>query len=897
MQDERYSHLEFNGVTGHDIVLEHYEMSAGFRGGRQQSNIRQGAEMGIYEVVSPQDEGLLAPTVDHSHRPLSSTRSAPLETKPRREKPKVVARLTSQKSVESLSHEHGSVEHRENLEEKENCSVTGKVVSSVKPTPAPKSWKATQPSEEDVTSYDAVSEEQGGSEEEGLYCIPPETSTTPDPSPSLPLEEVATAVEVAALESAPPLISSGWGTESEREATESLDDRLQKPDTVEDGRASSSSLVRDCFAELAKLHCNSPTHVLINVDKMRDREKMDEGENESTNGREEEEEEEEEEKTRRHSYENQEIVLQQTKEREAVAEERETEPPVVTTESAGETSEDLSQYDMQTVRKRVVPDAQGYCDVELNKTRDHSPSLVDEIMSAIENRSNGMSTEEGQPLQLVDDDITNYDMQTVSHPPVTTNAQGYSYCDVGLRSPSEMTSGGSSVQASSSNSAQNDSTSVAGTATGDSAESAPFPPGYSEIDVLGVQSVPLSREQQSGTNRPPEPAPKPQRRPNATKTSNGAASFTYPDPATVEGDTSEEPHVRDGRDAGLSDNDSLYAQVMDVKKEETKSIAPSPSKLSPKPKQKKQAPPAGHGRRTKGNAPRRRPPPPPPVGTIPGNSPLTSAPCDVLLIPQSAPSLRKSSPLTETLPPLPPTSHRPPLPGSPSHLHLHPNLTDDGAFTASLPASSLQTASPKLSKRKGGLPSAPSQTDPPSPVQKRGIFSRVKSSSLKSRKSDNNNSSHVPVSPLTDEGARKGEHSPKLGWKKIFRRGSGGNSATPGNEGEGDGNEMGVVGSSGSESRKRRSREDKLPEVPMAVKSMSLPSPARNLGGAVSGVHLHPYNGEEEEEEDDLYSVVNKPEKSQPRVSTTFYPFSKICSVKIHTLSLHMYMYMYIHVL
>ena len=895
--------MEFDGTAAAHLqtTAEHYEVNTSPVGTEDSvASVRRATNptsMGIYEEVCPQDEDVSNSTPEKKHRPLSSAKSAPLteevksQTVPRA-KPRVVPRQMSDKNIESQDQPSHFGECGKPAEEMVD-DVTGTVVGVVKlaPAPAPRSWKKSKTlggfgqGDEGRCAYFGESQHPS-MEDEDFYTIPPdaENEDTPEPSPSI--QEMMEAVEAIPLESAPPDISSH---ETSHQVVPEIppNSQPQQPHAlsadldvssgmVEDGRGSSSSFLRECLSEFdklksTKLPSSSPTHVMVNVDQISQQTNLGKTEN-----REEEvtrvEDVDEEKKSRRYSYENQVIVDQNkdgAKEKDVVLEHYEmntASPAEESTQNSQEAlDEDLSQYSLQTVKKPDIQlDAQGYCKVEVSADKEQSLSLVEDVLSHFES-----TTLSDLPPLSQDDDITHYDMKTVEHPPVTTNAQGYSYCDVGLLSPSELTSAGASLSTNQD-------------ASGDQAAPELPPRGYAEIEVSSSGVVELPAEQQEhvgGRQRPPETVPKPPRRKREASKPLDDAEMSREAAEVVE--TLHQPAADEDTKAELSDTDSLYARVMDVKKETKVDSSPKPS---PKPKRKKQVP----GGVTKPKAkrkgqgpPRRRPPPPPPPGArLPNSTPLPPTTSDTPPTPPSAPCPKKMPPPSEvehrfeqTLPPFP--SYQPTNQGSPSHQRA---ATVEDSFTSSLPPLPRSLGSPKLPGRRGPHPpspptGSPQTVDPPSPIHRRGLFNRIKSSSLKSRKPENH--SPTTVSPLlTDEVGRVGgDHSPKIGWKNKFRfrRGSGNSasaiessmSAVTGEEYVGEACAIG--GASHGESRRRRNQEDKLPEVPNTAKSHSLPSPARQVG---SGIHLHPYEGEEEEMEDDLYSVVNKPAKTvEPPVS------------------------------
>ena len=885
--------MEFDGTVATNLQAgaEHYEVNTSPVGAddspvRSVRRATNPASMAIYEEVSPQDENVPNCTSEKKHRPLGYTKSVPLEEKTSQTIPQAKPKVVPRQNLElhdqtSITSEWGK--HAEEVVD----DVTGNVVGVVKlaPAPAPRSWKKSKTLQND-SGFGQGDEGRFGyfgdsqepcMEDEDLYTIPlnAENENTPEPSPSI--QEMMEAVEAIPLESV-HFATSGqetWSVSKERvdrkiqhqqPLSADLDEGVVQTATVEDGRESSSSFLRECLSEFDKiksseLPSNSPTHIMVNIDEMN--QQKDQGGNEGVPEDEVKRQGDvDDEKSHRHSYENQ-VIVDQNKDGNnkcdvLVVEHYEMNTVNPTEESThnsqGAVGEDLSQ----TVKKPAIElDDQGYCKVEVSKNKDQSLSLVEDVLSHFEN-----TTLSDLPPLSQDDNITNYDMKTVEHPPVTTNAQGYSYCGIDLRSPSELTAGGTGFSTSHDNSGY------------PAAPDPPPPRGYTGIEVSSsgvVVDHPTEREDHAERDpRPPETAPKPSRR--------KGEPFKPLDNAEMRGGVAEveegllQAAVEEDTKTELSDTDSLYARVLDVTKEPSNNVDSSP-KPSPKPKRKKQAA-GGVGKpkaKKKGQGPpRRRPPPPPPPGArIPGSALLPPTTSTVPPTPPfSAPCLKMSTQseaehrFEQTLPPFP--SYQPANQGSPLH---QPASAADDSFTSSLPPLPPLLGSPKLPGRKGPLPPSPTagspQTgDPPSPIHRRGLLNRIKSSSLKTRKPDNH--SPTTVSPLlADEFGRVGgDQSPKVGWKNKFRfRRSSGNSAStmdssmPGEEYVGE-----ACGGAGhGESRKRRNQEDKLPEVPPTAKSRSLPSPSRQ------GIHRHPYDGEEEEIEDGLYSVVNKPAKTVQR--------------------------------
>ena len=871
MQFEESSATNTRGIT------EHCEVNASPVGSEDLARTRHATNpenMAIYEEVCPQD----APVSKQAHQPLSITRSAPLGEEKQnasRTKPKVVPRQLSDKNLELRGQ---PLDTREKLTEEGGDMIVGTV--KLAPAPAPRTWKTMEAiessSRSDEDGMRTVSNERDTAlEDEDLYTIPPDAEGTPEPSPSI--QEMVEVAETMPLESA----TFAWNKSN---VTGNSNGSLSLLDEVEDGRESSSSFLRDCLSEFAKksseLH-SSPTHVMVDIDQMREGQDDSSGEHIDVKagvvveGEKEQLEEE--------------GILDCSEERDPDTEncEMNAVDHVYASAENGESEaadlEDPAQYCLETVKRpHVALDAQGYCKVEVSGNDGQILSLVEDVLNEL-----GSSTFNDLPPLSQDDDITNYDMKTVEHPPVTTNAQGYSYCDIPLWSQSGKSSGGTSLTA----------------VTQDTVVASPQPlEGDSENGASSSTTVrPLPREPEmhaGRSNRPPAKAPKPQRRrPEASEASDELREL----PSQTETVGSMPQGSMEGaeeRNTELSDNDSLYAKVMDVTTQKRGNVdlsLPSP-KPSPKPKRKKQVP-GGEGRPPrKGHGPRRRPPPPPPPASKPPTAASLPSPASdaasAQLVPVFGPIKTPAEAGVEhkyeqTLPPYS-SSQAPATSGSPLHQRAH---TMDDSLSSSFPSPLPLTTSPKLPGRKGPLPPSPtavSPQDPPSPIHRRGLFNRIKSSSLKTRKPDNH--SPTTVSPLlTDEVGKAGDQSPKVGWKNKFRfrRGSGNStsamescaSASAGYPEEYGGELENGGGTPPGEWRRRRNQEDKLPEVPHTAKSRSLPSPSRQL---VSGIHVHPYDGEDEEMEDGLYSVVNKPPKKlepplQPPVSVPSGPCIFMC--------------------
>ena len=852
--------------------------------------------MGIYEVVESQDDAKLT---SRPHRPLSATKSAPGDSPAPIEvqKPKIVARKAAHKDPEALqlSRDRSPVSTYREEDDDSSSKVVG--VVELAPAPAPRRWKRL-PNSDGVTGLHSVNGhgdvckvedgEEVEVEDEDFYSIPPDAGGP----------EVSDIVETKPLESAlgafkcETVQDEGVADDLLPESVVSGNLDVEQPSTVEDGRASSSSMVRECLAELDNLQSKSSRHVMVNIDVMREREQDDDEENKEDN---------------QHSYKNQEIIerreqnddeINEDKQslyinqeiaepREQKDEEEEDKQHVYINQKIlelrqgdGENSKDEERIVAEDLPKTIAdPDvAVGHHEEEVKTSR--SLSLVDEVMGhfsqrIVESAPDDLVVESAPDDQLVEsapDDLTYYDLQTVSHPPVTTNEQGYSYCDIRR----DLTS-------TNATSVQNHSQASNTAPTDESAY------GYSEIDVLSPTE--FASKKVADSHHSPHVSPRPLKRDvglesNDRDSSSGSIanpSSDIPCPTSTNHDMCD---------------DDLYAQVLDVDEVERKVNVPS--KMSPKPRKKQLT---GNGKRSpKGSPkgarksygpPRRRPPPPPPkpIAENPPNGSTHSLASEGASL--TPPSAQKISPSTEwenrfeqSLPPLP-SRHS----GSPHRTTANP--VDDFAAMLNKSLASFpppQAESPKLPGRKGPLPPSPSQVEPPSPSQRLKLFSRGKSGSMKSKKSEQQSS---PSSPLTDEVSktdRKGEQSGKFGWKQKFRfrRGSAGvsngGSAMPPSEGSID--SVTTTESSDVGTRRRRKREDKLPDVPDSAKSLSLPSPSHL--GASSGVHVHPYEGDEEEEEDELYSVVNKPEKIPPKVSACtkhlFIEFISACTMYVCTL-------------
>lgn len=792
-----------------------------------------------------------------AHRPLSATKSAPDEAPPPKEmeKPKITARKVTHKPPEPLH-----LSRDEPAMSNEDGNASSKVVGVVElaPAPVPRRWKRLPKSDKTgglhgVNGSGGICKVDKGEEEEDFYCIPPDAGG-PEISDLVEPKPLESALGAFKYETVPP--DEGMADDLLPESVVSGNLDVEQPGTVEDGRASTSSMVRECLAELDNLQSKGSQHVMVDVDKMRERDQDEDEKNkedkqhlyinqEIVEPRDQNDDEENREDKQR-LYINQEIDDEEDKQQLYINQEI-----IQPREGARDYSEDEEGVVAEDSSKTVQdPDiGMGDCKVEVNNTQ--SMSLVDEVMGHFNQHI----------VESAPDDLTNYDLQTVSHPPVTTNEQGYSYCDIGIRS------------VKGSNTMQNHSQASNTAPTGILAD------GYSEIDVLSPTEV--VSKQVCDSPHSPRVSPRPLRRQVGLESNDRDSSN-----ASIPNASSDMPLT--SANHNFSD-DGLYAQVLDVEEVGRKVNIPSP-----KPKRKQQLSGNGKGSprgspkgaRKSYGPPRRRPPPPPPPRPIPENPPDgASHPLTPEGASSTPPSAQKDSPSFEwenrfeqSLPPLPSRQS-----GSPSHRTCPTgNPVDDLAATLTKSLASCpppQAESPKLLRKKGPLPPSPSQADPPSPSQRLKLFGRGKSGSVRSKKSEQQSS---PSSPLTDEVGktdRKGEQSGKLGWKQKFRfrRGSGGigngisngRGGTPTSEGNID-STMTTESGDVSGTRRRRNREDKLPEVPNSAKTLSLPSPSH---GASSGVHLHPYDGDEEEEEDDLYSVVNKPEKTSPKVSNVYPPF------------------------
>ena len=222
---------------------------------------------------------------------------------------------------------------------------------------------------------------------------------------------------------------------------------------------------------------------------------------------------------------------------------------------ASDVGESLSQSDFQTVHR---PDANldGYCEVEKSTTtHGQSPSLVDEIMNHFQ-ILNSRPVLPPPPPGLHDnnnnndddDDLTNYDMQTVVHPPITTNAQGYSYCDLVFVMEHHPLAGVPAIQL------------------------LVLLPHlllllrqlvYSEIDVLSQTTVKLQPQRPPIKHPAPETAPKPQKR-KSEKDEVNNFSLCLETTAELPPNLSQQVST-ENVESDLSDNDNLYARVSDVK--------------------------------------------------------------------------------------------------------------------------------------------------------------------------------------------------------------------------------------------------------------------------------------------------------------------------------------------
>ena len=874
--EEGYSHLEFSGVaqTDQDIVREHYEMSEGY-GGEGGKKEAESSDLCMYETVSPQDS-----EDSHAHEASSLTRSAPPEgtgTKMDGEPPRVIARQASQKNKErkrlQASRDRSSMEAYHN-EPNGTVEGVGHVIGVVKlaPAPPPKRWKKpkSEPFEgQEVETRPRAGEDRGEMPVEDFYSIPPDAealvSQGEDGMGTIVLEPTDDkTLEEAGYQTwrtfSPAEDDTSFEGSSEQQQ---LEGGMQKE---VNGRESRSSLMSECLAELQNLHSSSPL-ALVSIDRLRlekEREELERGrggdqergsEGADTRGA----------KPARQwtsSYENQDMQLGTDSEQWSNGRGRggwRGRP--FSGEGGGERDEqreeeDLSQYDLQTVQHpALVPDSQGYCEVELQL----SPTG---LAHEAEAKMHVVAVEGAVPV----DDLTNYDLQTVLHPQVLTSTQGYSYCDIGISGPGDWKPVPSKREiptAASCNETTPPSLSFPGTSI-----------GYTEIDIPSPT-----------TGRPP-PTPPSDRQPPTPKPRKGRLNSRddsisnetildalheigpQEDQAKNVEANGDQPEGFPGRQDGdvpgmdLSEGNAVYAKVMDIKsrkhtaKKKTASPKPSPKmnrkgagtngeKASPKVTKKPRGPP------------RRQPPPPPPPGMAPvvppsgmahGPPPPTSSSSSSPTGEEKARSKAEMiKELEQSLPSLPLQQRSPACKGVhaiASDLTSFPGLADKGK----------PLGSPKLPNRGPAPPSPPQpQPEPGSPLQKKSIFSRVKSHSLRNHKAECTGT----TSPLADEMGfeksmersqrveRKTESSPKPRWKLRFRRtnSNGTTNDTENNDG------------GGKNERKRRNREDKLPDVPDDPRTMSLPAAARQKG--LTGVHKHEgMDLEEEEDEFGIYSVV-----------------------------------------
>lgn len=890
--EEGYSHLEFSGAaeTDQDIVREHYEMSDGF-GGEGCKKEAESLDLCMYETVSPQDS-----EESHAHEASSLTRSAPPEgtgTKMDGEPPRVIARRASQKNKEQKSLQ--ASRDRSSMEvyyDEPNGTVegVGHVIGVVKlaPAPPPKRWK--KPKSEPFEGQEAMTRPWAGEDRaemsvEDFYSIPPDAeapdSQGEDGMGTMALEPTDDkTLEEAGYQT--------WRTFSPAEndtSFEGYSEQQQLEGGMQEevnGRESRSSLMSECLAELQNLHSSSPL-ALVSIDRLRlEKEQKEREEPERGRGGSQERGSEGADtrgvKSARQwtsSYENQDLQLGTDSEQwnKELGESKGCgggggwRGRAFGGEGGGEwdeqrEEEDLSQYDLQTVQHpALVPDSQGYCEVELQL----SPTG---LAHEAEAKMHVVAVEGAVPV----DDLTNYDLQTVLHPQVLTSAQGYSYCDIGISSPGDWKPVPSKREipvAASSN-----ETTPPQAMTTHPSSSFPAPSiGYTEIDIHSPT-----------TGRPP-PTPPSDRRPPTPKPRKGRlhsrddsiSSETILDALHEIGPQEEQaknmegngdqpegfPGRQDGDVPGmdLSEGNAVYAKVMDIKsrkhtaKKKTASPKPSPKmnrkgagtngeRASPKVTKKPRGPP------------RRQPPPPPPPGMAPVVPPSCMAHGPPLPTSSSSPMGEEKArsraemmkELEQSLPSLPLQQR------SPAHMGVHAIASD---LTSPVPGPADKgkpPCSPKLPNRGPAPPSPPQpQPEPGSPLQKRSIFSRVKSHSLRNHKAERNGT----TSPLADEMGfeksmersqrveRKTESSLKSRLKLRFRR-----TNSNGTTNDAENNDGG-----GKNERKRRNREDKLPDVPDDAKTMSLPPAARQKG--LTGVHRHEgMDLEEEEDEFGIYSVV-----------------------------------------
>ena len=871
-----YDHLEFGGLSeaDMDVVREHYWMEDGESAGKGGAS----AGMDLYEVVgdpvnndseSKSDCGAL-------HKALCETKSAPVDGNQQKSaQPQVVNwhTDTSQKAKRSqASRDRYSLQISRDrsvfaaYQDESVVDTEGKVSGESSPPklpPSPNRQKkprllGNQKKDENPQGIKPV--DRKAAAEEDFYTIPPDAEI----SEHNPGHGSASAEAGSLLP-----VSLGTLEQADYETWRSVSS--VEDDTAVDGRGSRSSLMTECVVELRNLHSTSP-HTLVSIDQLTADKEKRESEKGTVIGTAKGKVAEEKLSTipsnqpanRCESYDFEGLSCtgtapdsrekHSTRDREAVGE----------TTSSKPTDDDLSQYDLQTVsHPPIVTNVLGYCEIDVQGQASQVCKRRAEVRAA--------SLEEAALME----DLSSYDLQTVSHAPVAMSFQGYSYCGVGPWNQARCKPGNAGAEDSASN-----------TTTTTPA----IPVGYTEIDIMSpTRSQPPQAFSPSA--RPPSkhpsaerplceasqpenssdrPAPKPRKKINNSRDDSVSVSGILSASSTDDGGAQAEraqslpiPGGQNQHDLGSrdlhtpednfsDDDDGLYARVVDIKARKRKKSGTASPKPSPQVDQKENITKPLPKVTKKPRAPPRRQPPPPPPGVSPATGGLSHA-AHTPGTPSSPPKnsgvgkralVAASAPgeMELSLPPLP-TKPRP------------------GRSAATSATSDFTTSYYSPSEKHKVLPPSPKQfqkgfsTHPSHPMQQgssqqqqqqqaqwKSIFSRGKSWSLRNK--PDAGAAVSPLSPLAgdrdvelEKADKKSEQSPKLKWRDKFRLRRTSSNGTSNTE-EADGLEK--------NERKRRNQEEKLPELP--GKTKSLPASAR-LDNALKGVHIH--NGLEEEEEEE----------------------------------------------
>ena len=876
-----YSHLEFGGLSEADmnVVREHYWM------GDSESAVNEGtsADIDVYELVGDPVNEERENDGRALHKALCETKSAPVDgNQDKLAQSQDVSRhtCTSQKTRRArASRDRYSLQMSRDrsvfaaYQDDSMVDMGGKILGESSPPnlpPSPKRQKKPRllgGQKKGGNPQGIKPERREGVEEEDFYTIPPDAKISDHNS-----GHVGASAETDSLLPVSLKLLEQAGYETWRSVSPVEDDAAM------DGRESRSSLMTECVVELRNLHSTSP-HTLVSIDQL-----VAEKEKRESEGKVIETAEEKATKgkvsispsnqpaNRCESYDFEGSpcngMAQDSEEklanrdRGAVDEEASSKPA----------DDDLSQYDLQTVtHPPASTNMLGYCEIDVQG----QASRVCERPAELH-----VVSLEGTALM---DDLSSYDLQTVSHAPVAMSFQGYSYCGVGPRNL---------ARCKPSNATSNTTTTAPSVAV-----------DYTEIDIMSPTRIKLpqafspcdrppskhpsserslcegSQSEHSSSKRPLL-APKPRKKRNNSRddsvsvggilgtssTDDGGAETERAQSLPISGGQnqhdlgSRDLHTPEG-DLSDDDADGLYARVVDIKARKERKSGTSSPKPSPKVNQKENTTKPLPKVTKKPRGPPRRQPPPPPPGVSP--PPRVSFAAHSQGTPPSSSAnsgAGKRAPVTASAPgemelSLPPLLTQPRLGRSAAT-----SATSD--FTTSYYSPSekhkVLPPSPKLLQK--GFSSSPSHSmQQGSPQQQqqaqwKSIFSRGKSRSLRNK--PDGCAAVSPVSPLAgdrdaelERAEKKSEQSPKLKWRDKFRlRRTSSNGIS--NNGETDGSER--------NERKRRNQEEKLPEVPVGGKTKSLPASAR-LDSPIEGVHIHNGSELEEEAEDDLggiYSVV-----------------------------------------